>query len=87
VHGDTLIYPSFTFKIPLGPNSTTQSVQEVSQFFRVTTIEPLPNGENYFAVANQPLIINGTSYPHPQAYFTDFNDETALITISQFTQR
>lgn len=41
---DTQIYPSFTFRMPIGPNSTTQSVEEISQFFKVGQITPHSNG-------------------------------------------
>lgn len=78
---DTKIYPSFTFKMPLGPNSTSQSVEEVSQFFTVKTIDPIPDGTSYFAYSNMPLSINGSSHPNAYLIFDHYNNDTARAII------
>jgi hypothetical protein len=83
---DTQIYPSFSFKMPLGPNSTSLTIQEVSQFFNVYMIKPEGSNTTYYARSNQPLVINGSSYPSPGLVFEDKEDGTAFLSIQSYSE-
>lgn len=78
---DTEIYPSFTFRMPIGPNSTTQSVQEISQFFKVGEITPLSNGTEYFSNYGSPITVNKTTYQYPFLLVDQYNDGTASLVL------
>jgi hypothetical protein len=76
---DTQIYPSFTFRMPIGANSTTQSVEEISQFFKVAQISPLTDGNGYLSRFGSPITINNTSYEYPFLIVNQYNNGTATL--------
>jgi hypothetical protein len=76
---DTQIYPSFTFRMPIGPNSTTQSVQEISQVFKVGQISPLPDGTEYLSNYGSPITVNNTTYEYPFLIVNQYNNGTAKV--------
>jgi hypothetical protein len=81
---DTQIYPSFSFRVPVGSNSTIERVNEISQFVDVQTIETLPEVVTYTGYNSLPITINGTSYSELITIFDQFNNGTATLTIAAF---
>jgi hypothetical protein len=76
---DTQIYPSFTFRMPIGPNSTTQSVEEISQFFKVGQISPLTDGTSYLSKYGSSITLNNTSYEYPYLIVDQYSNGTATL--------
>ena len=81
---DTQIYPSFSFRVPMGSNSTVERVNEISQFVTVESIETLPNVVSYSGWNTLPITINGTSYSNVLTIFDQYNNGTAVLYIAAF---
>lgn len=81
---DTQIYPSFSFRVPVGNNSTVERVNEISQFIDVESIETLPDVVSYSGWNTLPISINGTSYTSTLTIFDQFNNGTATLFITAF---
>lgn len=79
---DTRIYPTFAYKIPAGANTTTESIQRFSQSFDVETIERLVDGIRYIGFTDSPLVVNDTAWLLPMAIFTQYNEDSATVSIS-----
>lgn len=78
---DTQTYPSFIFRMSIGPNSTTQSVQEISQFFKVGQISPLSAGIEYLSNSGSPITAINTSYEYPFLLVNQYNNGIATFTL------
>ncbi len=78
---DTKIYPSFSFKLPIGPNNNTQSIEKISLFFDVNYITKIPNGLNYVGTTNVPIILNNSEYRDLYLEFDQYNNGSAILTM------
>lgn len=78
---DTQVYPSFSFRMPISENSTTEKVEEISQFFSVDYITNDPGVITYDGTSNTPININNTVYPNPSIIFSQYNNGNATVSI------
>jgi len=81
---DTNVFLSFTFRMPIGPNSTVVSVEEISQLFRIDKIIPHPDGIGYLT-RGYPISLNNTTYENSYLIVNQFDNETAQLGISSIT--
>lgn len=79
---DTRTEATITYKMPLGINTTIESVQQIHLNFDVETIERLTDGVTYVSGTDSPMIINNTAYLFPWAIVDQYDDGTASISIS-----
>lgn len=84
---DTKIYPSFSFKMPIGPNNNTQSIEKVGLLFDVNYITKVHNGLNYVGTTNVPIILNNTEYGDLYLEFDQYDNGTAKLTMLGYQTR
>lgn len=78
---DTKIHPSFSYKVPIGPNNTTESIEKIGLFFDINYITKLPDGLNYVGTTDVPIMVNNSEYRDLYLDFDQYNNGTANLVL------